>query len=102
MKTFKVATAFLTSLTIVSLSVLPMAASAQTSQEQNQATALMRGYRTGYSDGYQEGVADIQQKCESASFAVRVNTIRPTALSIPPGAPSKSIAMVTGRIRSRL
>jgi hypothetical protein len=37
---------------------LPWAANAQTTQEQNQATALMRGYRTGYSDGYQEGVAD--------------------------------------------
>jgi flagellar biosynthesis/type III secretory pathway protein FliH len=60
MKTFKVATAFLTSLTIVWLSVLPMV-TAQTSQEQNQATALMRGYRTGYSDGYQEGVADVSK-----------------------------------------
>src|SRR5436190_11813944 len=61
MKTFKVATAFLTSLTIVCLSVLPLAVSAQTSQDQNQATAIMRGYRTGYSDGYQEGVADISR-----------------------------------------
>jgi flagellar biosynthesis/type III secretory pathway protein FliH len=59
MKTIKVATAFLTILTLVSLSVLPLAVSAQTSQEQNQATAIMRGYRTGYSDGYQEGVADV-------------------------------------------
>jgi hypothetical protein len=61
MKTIKVVTTFLTSLAIISLSVLPMAASAQTSQEQNQATALMRGYRTGYSDGYQEGVADVNR-----------------------------------------
>jgi flagellar biosynthesis/type III secretory pathway protein FliH len=61
MKTFKVTTAFLTSLTIVCLSVLPLAVSAQTSQDQNQATAIMRGYRTGYSDGYQEGVADINR-----------------------------------------
>jgi hypothetical protein len=59
MKTIKVATAFLTILTLVSLSVLPLAVSAQTSQEPNQATAIMRGYRTGYSDGYQEGVADV-------------------------------------------
>jgi hypothetical protein len=58
MKTIKVSTIILTSLTIVGLSLLPLAASAQTSQEQSQATALMRGYRTGYSDGYQEGVAD--------------------------------------------
>ena len=62
MKKIKVVIAVLTSLTIVGLSVLPMAASAQTSQEQNQATAIMRGYRTGYSDGYQEGVADVSSK----------------------------------------
>jgi flagellar biosynthesis/type III secretory pathway protein FliH len=61
MKIFKVATAFLTSLTIIALSVLPLAASAQTAQDQNQATAIMRGYRTGYSDGYQEGVADVNK-----------------------------------------
>ena len=58
MKTIKVSTAFLTILTIAWVSVLPLAASAQSSQDQNQATALMRGYRTGYSDGYQEGVSD--------------------------------------------
>jgi flagellar biosynthesis/type III secretory pathway protein FliH len=61
MKTFRVTTALLTSLIIVCLSVLPLAVSAQTSQDQNQATAIMRGYRTGYSDGYQEGVADINR-----------------------------------------
>src|ERR1043165_9407452 len=59
MKIIKVATAILTSLTI-GLALLPIA-SAQTSQDQNQATALMRGYRTGYSDGYQEGVADVNR-----------------------------------------
>ena len=61
MKNIKVVIAILTSLTIVWLSVLPSLASAQTSQEQNQATAIMRGYRTGYSDGYQEGVADVSR-----------------------------------------
>src|SRR3954454_10279894 len=61
MRRTKVATAILTILTMVGLFVLPMAAGAQTSQEQNQATAIMRGYRTGYSDGYQEGVADINR-----------------------------------------
>ncbi len=35
------------------------ALSAQDPQTQNQATALMRGYRTGYSDGYQAGVNDV-------------------------------------------
>src|SRR5262245_14311904 len=62
MRITKVATAILTTLTMVGLSVLPVAAGAQTSQEQNQATALMRGYRTGYSDGYQEGVGDVNRK----------------------------------------
>ena len=61
MKITKVVTAILTILTIVSLSVLPPVTGAQTSQEQNQATAIMRGYRTGYSDGYQEGVADVNR-----------------------------------------
>src|SRR5436190_11992083 len=61
MKNFRVPIAVFTSLTIVPLSVLPPAAGAQTSQEQNQATAIMRGYRTGYSDGYQEGVADVNR-----------------------------------------
>jgi hypothetical protein len=36
-----------------------VAANAQDPQVQNQATALMRGYRTGYSDGYQAGVNDV-------------------------------------------
>jgi hypothetical protein len=30
--------------------------------QQNQATALMRGYRTGYSDGYQAGIGDSASK----------------------------------------
>jgi hypothetical protein len=38
---------------------IPLAAAAQDPQTQNQATALMRGYRTGYSDGYQSGVNDM-------------------------------------------
>jgi flagellar biosynthesis/type III secretory pathway protein FliH len=58
MKIIKIATAILTTLTI-GLSLFPIA-SAQ-SQDQNQATALMRGYRTGYSDGFQEGVADVSK-----------------------------------------
>src|SRR5690349_21711234 len=41
---------------IFSVSVLPVAAQ---DPQQNQATALMRGYRTGYSDGYQAGVSDV-------------------------------------------
>lgn len=34
-------------------------AKSQDPQTQNQATAIMRGYRTGYSDGYQAGVSDL-------------------------------------------
>src|ERR1043166_7862062 len=59
MKTIRVAIAILTIFTTVYFSVLPVPAQAQTSQDQTQATALMRGYRTGYSDGYQSGVADV-------------------------------------------
>jgi hypothetical protein len=48
-------------LTFALLSVPFVSAStrAQDPQEQNQATAIMRGYRTGYSDGYQAGVSDM-------------------------------------------
>jgi hypothetical protein len=41
---------------------VPAAGLAQDPQTQNQATALMRGYRTGYSDGYQAGVNDVAVK----------------------------------------
>jgi hypothetical protein len=43
----------------VAFSVPAAGLSAQDPQTQNQATALMRGYRTGYSDGYQAGVNDV-------------------------------------------
>src|SRR5260370_3441988 len=42
----------------IAFSVPAAGLSAQDPQTQNQATALMRGYRTGYSDGYQAGVND--------------------------------------------
>jgi hypothetical protein len=41
----------------VPLSAAPV--KAQDPQTQNQASAIMRGYRTGYSDGYQAGVNDL-------------------------------------------
>jgi hypothetical protein len=44
---------------LVSLSLVTASANAQDPQDQNQATAIMRGYRTGYSDGYQAGVSDL-------------------------------------------
>ena len=47
-------------LTFALLSVSFVSASAYIQDpQQNQATAVMRGYRTGYSDGYQAGVSDI-------------------------------------------
>lgn len=58
-------------LTVIALLILALpaillpAATAQDPQTQNQATAMMRGYRTGYSDGYQAGVND------SANHAAR-------------------------------
>jgi hypothetical protein len=49
------------------LAVLPLlaiSASAQDSQGQNQATALMRGYRTGYSDGFPAGRNDSSKQID--------------------------------------
>ena len=51
--TFFLALGFVT----VPLSAAPV--KAQDPQTQNQASAIMRGYRTGYSDGYQAGVNDL-------------------------------------------
>jgi hypothetical protein len=59
MKRTKLTTAVFATVTLVYSSVVPVLAATRTSQEQNQATAIMRGYRTGYSDGYQAGVADL-------------------------------------------
>ena len=58
MKTLKHSILFLVCASIA-FSTLALAVSAQDPQTQNQATALMRGYRTGYSDGYQAGVSDV-------------------------------------------
>src|SRR2546423_13212541 len=58
MKTIRGSLTLFTALTVLCFSVWPMIATAQTAQEQNQATAIMRGYRTGYSDGYQAGISD--------------------------------------------
>src|SRR5215471_16615908 len=54
MKRTKLTTAVFAAVILVFASFVPALA-----QDQNQATALMRGYRTGYSDGYQAGVADL-------------------------------------------
>lgn len=49
------------------LAVLPLlaiSAGAQDPQQQNQATALMRGYRTGYSDGFPAGRGDASKQMD--------------------------------------
>jgi hypothetical protein len=56
MKNFRLISTLFLTLALLSVSSLPVMA--QDPQTQNQATALMRGYRTGYSDGYQAGVTD--------------------------------------------
>jgi len=59
MKTSKLTTAVLAAVTLLCSSIGPALAVTRSPQEQNQATAIMRGYRTGYSDGYQAGVGDL-------------------------------------------
>jgi len=44
---------------VLALPLAAVSANAQDPQAQNQSSALMRGYRTGYSDGYQAGVSDV-------------------------------------------
>jgi hypothetical protein len=56
MKTLRFTLTFVIALALTGLPLWSV--SAQDPQTQNQATALMRGYRTGYSDGYQSGVND--------------------------------------------
>lgn len=49
-------------LATVSLIATPARAQDPQTQTQDQATAIMRGYRTGYSDGYQSGVSDLANR----------------------------------------
>lgn len=59
MKSLRLTVTLLAVLVLSPLSLSSFVVSAQDQQEQNQATALMRGYRTGYSDGFQAGVTDV-------------------------------------------
>src|SRR6267154_3143082 len=61
MKTIKLTLTLFTALAFVCIPLLPTIARAQTTQDQNQASPIMRGYRTGYSDGYQAGVGDVSR-----------------------------------------
>lgn len=58
MKTLRISLTLFTVFALLPFSFLTFRAAAQDPQEQNQATAIMRGYRTGYSDGYQAGISD--------------------------------------------
>ena len=64
MKTIRLTLTLFTAIAFVCIPLLPTVASTQTTQEQNQATAIMRGYRTGYSDGYQAGVGDVAKNAD--------------------------------------
>ncbi len=59
MKTLRSTLTLLLTFALLSISLVTGSAQAQDPQEQNQATAIMRGYRTGYSDGYQAGIGDL-------------------------------------------
>ncbi|MEK6334684.1 MAG: hypothetical protein AABM67_07025 [Acidobacteriota bacterium] len=62
MKNFRIVLTFIAALTLFGAPVLNVSAQTQDAQTQNQATAIMRGYRTGYSDGYQAGFQDSATK----------------------------------------
>lgn len=58
MKNVKTALTLILAFGLVTVPLLAVSVKAQDPQTQNQASALMRGYRTGYSDGYQAGYSD--------------------------------------------
>jgi hypothetical protein len=62
MKSLRLTLILFLTFAIAPFSIATVSARAQDPQEQNQATPLMRGYRTGYSDGYQAGIADTTSK----------------------------------------
>ena len=64
MKTIRLTLTLFTAIAFVGIPLLPTIARAQTTQDQNQASPIMRGYRTGYSDGYQAGVSDVSKNAD--------------------------------------
>lgn len=62
MKNLRFALTLVVSLTFMTAPLMAAPHRAQDPQTQPQATAIMRGYRTGYSDGYQVGVSDLAGK----------------------------------------
>ena len=59
MKNLKIALTLILAFAFLTLPLSAAPVKAQDPQTQNQASAIMRGYRTGYSDGYQAGVNDL-------------------------------------------
>jgi hypothetical protein len=59
MKTLRFALTLFSAVAVMSMPLFTASLAAQDPQNQNQTTAIMRGYRTGYSDGYQAGVSDV-------------------------------------------
>jgi hypothetical protein len=59
MKNLRFALTLILALAFVTVPLSAAPVKAQDPQIQNQASAIMRGYRTGYSDGYQAGVNDL-------------------------------------------
>src|ERR1051325_12105000 len=62
MKTLRFTLTLVVAFAVFPSSLWTLSANAQDPQQQNQATAMMRGYRTGYSDGYQAGVTDASNR----------------------------------------
>ena len=59
MKNLRLVLTLILALAFVTVPLSAAPVRAQDPQTQNQASAIMRGYRTGYSDGYQAGVNDL-------------------------------------------
>ena len=59
MKNLRFALTLILAVALVAVPLMAAPVKAQDPQTQNQASAITRGYRTGYSDGYQAGVNDV-------------------------------------------
>jgi len=70
MKHQKVSLSLIMAAALIALPLLAIPARAQDPQVQNQATALMRGYRTGYSDGFPAGRSDSSRQADR-NFSVK-------------------------------
>src|ERR1700682_3406943 len=65
MKTLRLALTLFLGVAVLTVPFFAMPVDAQDPPNQNQATAIMRGYRTGYSDGYQAGAIDLARNATS-------------------------------------